>query len=412
MEDLVWPDMSPNAELHSLIVHTEYRARDVDLPTRQERLETLDDLTLLLDTRIDLPKDFMTFEHFLRIVPTLNMKASPGIPLCYYYTTVGDYLRWDPTECTHDDQRLRELYEDVIDRVTHFSPADPIRVFIKPEFHKQSKAREGRWRLISSVALVDQVIDHMLHDQLNAEIMKKRHFHGVMPGWSFQTGGWREIPPHWAGKDRSAWDWTVPGWLLKDVLSLREGMVLEGPHRERWVKIARYRFSQLYVEPVFQLTNGLRFRQKVPGLQKSGCVNTIMDNSIMQLVLHILVSRRLGRSAGPMFAMGDDTFQPVEDLDDAYVAELAKFSILKETVIGEFCGMHYHYDSVEPAYWAKHLATLRVMDEEVLKQAAASYQCNYFHSRRFNRIREIFASHSTSLLLPLSFIRNIVDGFE
>jgi hypothetical protein len=47
------------------------------------------------------------------------------------------------------------------------SLADPVRIFVKNEPHTLAKLEAKKYRLISSVSLVDQVVERLLHSEIN-----------------------------------------------------------------------------------------------------------------------------------------------------------------------------------------------------------------------------------------------------
>jgi len=62
---------------------------------------------------------------------------------------------------------FRKLQDAEYNTLVNAGYCDLIRMFVKNEPHSEAKARDGRWRLIASVSIVDQLIQRILHGALN-----------------------------------------------------------------------------------------------------------------------------------------------------------------------------------------------------------------------------------------------------
>jgi hypothetical protein len=155
--------------------------------------------------------------------------SKPGIPYHSDYTDNGVFV----------DQGLETLTKLVLDRLKllcHMPAgltatqivaggyADPVRVFVKNEPHSQKKVKQGRWRLIFAVSLVDQVIERiMCSAQNNAEIDGWKRCPSA-PGLSLQSDeNLKDLHDHvvrlaggkpLAEADVTGWDWSVKEWEL------------------------------------------------------------------------------------------------------------------------------------------------------------------------------------------------------
>lgn len=329
-----------------------------------------------LRTSISLPPmDVLSFDNFLRALGRVDLRASPGIPLCYSHPTNGSFLT--DGEGNFIRQRVEMLWMMVC-QVAEDSP-NPIRIFIKLEPHKRAKLLERRYRLISSVALPDQVLDHMIFDAQNDSEVENVHTLPVLVGWAPSNGGWKLIFNHGVGLDRRAWDWTVPSWLIN--LDKRLRISLAVVHSPQWAELVAMRYRHLFDEPVFQLSDGLRFKQAVGGIMKSGSVLTISSNSHMQLLLHAVCSYEVGEDPNQDFlACGDDTIQAVAS--QQYVSALRKYADVKDPTPAEFCSMDYSkVGAIEPTNLGKHLFRLSRIADEDLSVALQSYQYTYARSK-------------------------------
>lgn len=252
-----------------------------------------------------IPDDFLTKEHYKRVVSGLDWTSSPGYPWLLQHTTNAALFQVKngvPSELAID-----AVWQVVEDRLKN-GGVDPIRLFVKPEPHKQKKLDNRAYRLISSVSVIDQIIDGMLFGEMNEALISNFLEVPGKVGWSPYVGGWKVMPIFGnVSLDKSAWDWSVNSWIVQEVLELR--MELCKNLNSRWVELAQWRYKELFEKPLFVTSGGLLLRQKQPGVVKSGCFNTIADNSIAQDILHVRVCVEMGIPVGDLMSMGDDTTQ-------------------------------------------------------------------------------------------------------
>lgn len=329
--------------------------------------------------RWELPMDFLEKSHYLRVVNTLHWQSSPGYPYCLDVPTNGDLFRvvdGKPSPVATD--RVWVL----VQRRLLEKEADPIRLFIKPEPHKLKKLNVGAYRLISSVSVIDQIIDHMLFDEMNHRMIQNYMMIPPKVGWTPYKGGWKVVPMNWLSLDKSAWDWSMEAWICELILRVREESSLSKDHPkwEDWKRLAKWRYSLLYGCPEFVTSLGMYLKQKLPGVQKSGCVNTISDNSMAQDILHIRACLESSQRVTEQWTMGDDTYlEPVSNLDD-YVEKLGQYCHLKPAArSGEFAGFRFVADRVEPMYKGKHAFNLLHFDS-ANREMLDSYQLMYHRS--------------------------------
>lgn len=354
-----------------------------------------------------IPPDFLTRAHFDRVVAGLDWTSSPGYP----------YMRRSPTNGAlfgvvngvPDPAKSSEIWEMVRIQIREGS-SDPIRLFIKAEPHKVKKIEDGRFRLISSVSVVDQIIDHMIFGSMNDMLIKNWSEVPSKIGWSVLYGGWRAMPhwDKWVAADKSSWDWTVNAWLVDMVLEVR--CRLCDNLTQQWVDLALWRYKQLFLSPTMITSGGWLLQQVRPGVMKSGCVNTISDNSIMQDILHVRVCQELNIPVGRLFAMGDDTLQEQPDEPQAYFDLLAQYAKMKDCgKINEFAGFRFMGKRIEPLYKGKHAYTLLHVDPKVLPELAASYQLLY-HRSVYRNLFEDFFSELGLKVLSREYRDAIFDG--
>ncbi|APG75811.1 hypothetical protein 2 [Hubei sobemo-like virus 19] len=313
-----------------------------------------------------------------------------------------------------DPQKIDRMWEIVRQKLGGSGP-DPIKIFVKPEPHSLKKISLKRYRLISSVSLADQLIDHMLFGEMNDKLIAGWPYLPSKVGWSFIGGGWKAMPKggSWLAIDKSSWDWTVRPWLFDLVLEARLGLCrTRGEVRDRWSKLAVMRYQQLFGNPIFITSGGFLLKQKRPGVQKSGCVNTISDNSMMQSLLHIRVCLETNQPIGVLFSMGDDTLQQAPPLLDEYLATLSKYCIVKQAGDEvEFAGFRFDGMLVEPVYHGKHAYNLLHADPNVLTDLSKAYPLLYHRSSNREWFRNLFLDWHGEVP-SLDYLDCIYDGFE
>lgn len=318
------------------------------------------------------------------------MTSSPGYPYMLQYNT--NALFFGAEEGQFDEGRLEAIYQIVCEQIRTRS-SDPIRLFIKPEPHKRSKVEKKAYRLISSVSVVDQIIDHMLFDEFNDNLQTYHLYQVPQIGWAPIKQGWMRMPTTGVAMDKSGWDWSVRPWLLDFVFELRRSMCVN--LSDEWLEVAAWRYEALFSNPLFITSGGHLLRQRQPGVMKSGCVNTIADNSIMQDILNKVVEIKTGLVVPWIMSMGDDTLQAHPGSVDVYVAELAKYCIVKEVQYAvEFAGFRFDLNYVEPLYTDKHCWNLLHVEEHLVEETAAAYALLYHRSRKGPVIKSLLRTIS------------------
>lgn len=375
-----WPSFGHNAEMKSLSYHVKLRdGLRQDGPVEANKRLILSHLERqYAAARWSVPEDFMSFEHFRRVVGGIDMTSSPGYPYLRRAPNNGAFFK--VKDGVVPEERLLEVYEFVKLRIRE-RDADPIRLFIKPEPHKQKKLDNHRYRLISSVSIMDQIIDAMLFAPFNNKVVEECVRVPCKGGWSPFCGGWKMVPRSGVmSLDKSGWDWSVQYWLFEMELQLR--VRLCDNMRADWIDLAAWRYKQLFLHPIFVTTGGALLRQKRPGVMKSGCFNTLVTNSIMQGIVHLRACLELDIRPGWQWTLGDDTLQEsIVDGRQEYLDSVSQYCHVKHCVEGaEFAGMRFHGLRVEPLYKGKHSFQLLHMNQKYATEMASSYRLLYHRS--------------------------------
>lgn len=240
---------------------------------------------------------------------------------------------------------------------------DPVRLFVKQEPHPMRKIVAKRFRLISSVSLIDQLIERLLFGFQNQAEIASWKTCPSKPGmglslaeqansiWSEVADNHKNIPACEA--DISGFDWSVQDWELKADIEMRIALGEFPPHV---AMAARNRFHCL-ANSVFQLSNGELIAQGQPGLMKSGSYCTSSSNSRIRCLMAKLIG------SGWCIAMGDDSVEGfVENAQEKYklLGHECKDYIPcksrgKELVEFNFCSHLMRQDNYYLTTWAKTL---------------------------------------------------------
>lgn len=337
-----------------------------------------------------VPDDFLQRSHFDRVVlGSIDWRSSPGFPYRLKYSDNRSFF--GVVDGVPNSMRMDEIWS-LVELRLQCRDNDPIYLFVKQEPHKLNKM--GRKRLISSVSIIDQIIDHMLDDPFNQAVVDKALFGAIKAGWTHLLGGWKVLPRGGLSIDKSAWDWTMRWWLCCMCYEIREGLCLtKGKLFESWREHAAWRYRSLFSEARFALPDGTIWRQASPGVMKSGSVKTIVDNSIAQLLLHERVLCDIDSDIEDdwVYAMGDDTYQQVPRNLKQYLDSLGQYCVVKEWGCNnEFAGNRFISGRrIEPLYKGKHAYKLLYADPKIQCDLPMSYSLLYHRSEDREAVRSI-----------------------
>lgn len=402
--DLAWPYFGHNAEMQSLLYHAPRRNgledRVVSYSIHSYMLKTFESVEWMI------PEDFLSQDHFERVLSQIDLTSSPGYPYCLTATSNGQLLK--VVDGVIPQHVKDDLYQDIMFKINN-RLNDPIRLFIKPEPISKLKFDKNAFRLISSVSLHDQIIDALLFTDFNTRVIANHARLPTKVGWSQFFGGYSMVHGDLA-IDKSSWDWTVKPWLAEYVLKLRTDLCLN--MNQQWLSLAQWRYKCLYGCSEFVTSGGLLFKQKQPGVMKSGSFNTIIDNSIMQVLLHACVCEDMRIPISYIISMGDDTLQSsIGDLEQ-YIALLSRYCIVKQAErTPDFAGFTFRPPYVEPLYISKHMYKLKHLNPKIEADVVGAYCLLYHRSKYRNFIRGIL-SNLGHKLPSLEFLDNIYDYEE
>jgi hypothetical protein len=241
---------------------------------------------------------------------------------------------------------------------------DPVRLFVKQEPHPSRKIREGRFRLISSVSLIDQLVERMLFGYQNRLEISRWKSCPSKPGMGlsqahqaeavWEYAAYRATKSPAAEADISGFDWSVQHWELMEDCEMR---IVLGDFGPLAAKAARNRFTCL-ANSVFQLSDGTLIAQGLPGLMKSGSYCTSSSNSRIRCLMAKLIGSEW------CMAMGDDSVEGfVPEAQEKYRAlghECKEYLPCETTSSGElkkfnFCSHELSRDKCFLTTWEKTL---------------------------------------------------------
>ncbi|DAZ87620.2 TPA_asm: P1-P2 fusion protein [Piper methysticum polerovirus] len=342
-----WPQFGEEAELKSLALQAtrwQQRASTACVPSEGERLSVIDRTVraysnVQTETPVCLRGREISWQDFLQdftvAVKSLELDAGIGVP--YIMHGRPTHRGW-----VEDPVLLPILARLTFDRLQKMSKADfehmsaeelvreglcdPVRLFVKGEPHKTSKLDEGRYRLIMSISLVDQLVARVLFQQQNKLEIALWRAIPSKPGFGLSTDGQvheflaslarqvgvseRELLAHWREyvlpTDCSGFDWSVSSWMMADEMEVRNRLTMQNTPLCRRLRAA---WLKCIENSVLCTSGGLLLSQKIPGVQKSGSYNTSSTNSRVR----VMAAYHCG--APWVMAMGDDALEsPITNL--------------------------------------------------------------------------------------------------
>ncbi|UKD40709.1 P1-P2 [Tobacco polerovirus 1] len=362
-----WPKTGAQAELQSLNLQAARwleRAESSTIPSAEAREHVIQKTvrayqnctTQAPQCSLKSKLDWTGFQNDIKeAVRSLELDAGVGIPYIAYGLPTHRGWVEDPkllpiiAQLTFD--RLQKMSEANFESMTpeelvQEGLCDPIRLFVKGEPHKQSKLDEGRYRLIMSVSLIDQLVARVLFQSQNKKEIALWRSIPSKPGFGlstdFQTTEFLECLKQEAGApsmeelcnnykeylrptDCSGFDWSVAFWMLEDDMEVRNRLTYNNTELTKRLRAA---WLKCIGNSVLCLSDGTLLAQQVPGVQKSGSYNTSSSNSRIR----VMAAYHCG--ADWAMAMGDDALESPHSNLEEYKNLGFKVEVSREL---EFC---------------------------------------------------------------------------
>lgn len=301
-----------------------------------------------------------------------NPDASSGYPWMIQYPSKQDFVDKDPERLIDlVISRLSVRQSTSLNEIEKLGPVgvikkglcDPIRVFVKNEFHSIEKFEEGRMRLISNVSIVDEIIERLLYTNQNTD--HQRHClsgQGTAVGWDISTdhgvkAAYESVAKHLdmaADSDVSGWDMSVKEWGFTAEAEIRKRLCTASRHSS-WAHQSDVHFG-LTSRSVYVVTDGTMYCSTINGLQNSGKYLTSYSNSVQRNLLAFLMG------CDWSISMGDDNVSTyVEDAVGKayeYGFRLKNYKRVDRSKGFEFCSHMFLKDRAVPINPDKGFANL------------------------------------------------------
>lgn len=220
-------------------------------------------------------------------------------------------------------EHSHRLFDMTPEELVREGICDPVKVFIKKEPHSLQKVVQGRFRIIASVSLVDQLITRLLCMRQNKAEINCWESCPSAPGMGLNDDSlaviWR-IAEELSKKgtvcetDVSGWDWSVQQWELDLDASIR--CELMGLDDSSVMSFFLRAHAYVVGHSVYALPDGELLAQTLPGGQLSGDYNTSSTNSRCRVIATLASRWASGiveeSESWPLMgikAMGDDSFE-------------------------------------------------------------------------------------------------------
>nr|UQB76120.1 RNA-dependent RNA polymerase [Flumine sobemo-like virus 8] len=300
-------------------------------------------------------------------IQTLNCDAGPGAPWNVNSKSKGDVIKKYYDELVDStfemllkihNVEMSEIWNTTAEEKVELGYASPISLFVKNEAHSRQKLETGRYRLIASLGMEQEIILRMLLYAANSEdIYTQQNGNGIpfQPGMGTHDAGLlaltarirdtagiaKQCDQNLVGSDVSAFDMNVV-WEMVVAKVYLESQRLECDAEARELyKIFSLKVHMCLFNSVFITSKGRMFAQVDYRMQKSGSPDTAAGNSKIRAIVAVAC----GSDPRVVTTMGDDCIEGVaigttpEELFERY----RPYFDLKEIVIHdepndiEFC---------------------------------------------------------------------------
>ncbi len=422
-----YPDMSPVTERKSLEAHLrlfDKRVRSAShLPNEEEMKRCSAVVAQMMSAASFLPDaDYRSESGILDVIHStiIDPKKSSGYPYC----AMGQ-----PT-----NKQVLEAYGEKGFAQHVLNEWDNLdveaKVFLKGEPTKKAKLEKGMPRVITGFPLHVTVKHAAIFKQLALALSTAKQWKRTPVKYGFspaKTGHIEHLASVLTGKvwesDKSNWDYNFMLWIAHCCRDATKMLALKPPswseeQYQQYLTDIDGAFTQVFERTVYRTSDGHVYKPAHAGIMKSGWFMTIAQNSIAQLVVHVMTCMRLGMTDEEILSLeivagGDDVNQePVPAGVEAYVAEAAKLGVPMEIHQRESL-YHSEYFSNDlrlgkegpefyPKRWTKHIEHLKVIKRDCLGGALISHMYNYRHdAQKFDLLNKIY--HALNEKFPNDF---------
>lgn len=421
MVDFGPPRRGGDAERTSLFLQSKSIKADAIIPSDAE-ISVAEDALLELYPRTKIPPYFrgdehsVTYAHIDSAIDEINKASSPGLPFAEDFKTKGDALMPENRQAIYDEVMSRlDLLQcnDVLPtsprELVEQGFTDPVRLFVKNEPHKKSKISEGRFRLIASVSVIDEIVERLICTNQNKREIQLWKTIPSKPGMGMSLADQthavvQSIPSDdGAEADISGWDWSIPWWCFQAEARIRARLAGAAPD-SLFARMLRNRFWCL-TRSVFATSDGKMYEQLVPGVMKSGSYLTSSSNSRIR----ILLTRLVGSSWA--IAMGDDSVEEfVEGAARKYAAMGFKVKMYAKCTRSNFNFCSHHFVNGIAKYANVGKASYNLYMHAPSEEQAMAYLETIRYSDEFERLFGVLAQVWS--VLGNNFYENAIKQIE
>lgn len=315
------PARGANAEYHSLCLQAS-RTKSVPRISEEKVLAAIKEVVQYYPrTKVSL-EDCLSYNSIVSALNAVNMSASPGYPYGKLYATNKDLFEnpWaiqKVIECVKwrvrllsqlDLKQAQALLTDDLGWAIKHGLCDPMRVFVKDEPHKATKARDGRWRLIWSLSITDQIVERVLYQVQDSREIRDWPEIPSKSGMGLDDAGVDKLLQYAEdmklnmSTDVEAWDFNAPDQIIRADAEAR--IMLNDAQDPFWENAVRAQYL-LHSHRIVMLSDGRCFRRQILGGQASGRKVTSSSNGRCRCIVEAIIAQELGYK--PCFmTQGDD----------------------------------------------------------------------------------------------------------
>jgi hypothetical protein len=392
---------------------------------------------LFQKARFKIAEDFLSDDHISRVIQKLAKESADKSPGAVFERKCGgkNEIVFKTYGCDAIKLMVKERLTQYLETEDSRYIAAPLKLFIKNEPHSWKKQQQQRWRLIWCVDLIDQIIDRLLWQEMIDATINNHTGTPSKVGMSFQYGGIDKMVKQysnnsrkWRSFDVSGHDMSAAAFVIEDITKLNQQLCISvaNPHLSKWVLLGEKRLqSVLY--GTFSFSDGLTLRKIKPGLQISGHLCTIDNNSKYLVYLRVLcdIMNDQPTQENCIVTMGDDNVQDFEGskYDAEYLVDFCKTFGTILTIESDygtfdqqnFCSMDF---IKREGMWVgktrnirKNLCALAHQKPEVMGQTLLSDCLNLVWDPIFPKIHAKLAEYP-DLFKSEKQLKNIWFGYE
>lgn len=307
----------------------------------------------------DLSSDYIYIVDKIRKIAASGLAGStgipgdsgPGFPYNSVYTETAEVLAHYFEEiCAIATSRVLKLLTTSVEDMSPLELlkedyCDVVSFFIKNEPHPLRKTIVGRYRLISHVPVVDQIVQRFFLGDLNKQEIMQWKTIPSQPGISFKDDDLSYVRDKIYSfsdpceADISGWDWSLRYDMLMLESDIRYALTrdLLGNALPAEFKQAFRNLFHIASNSVFRFSDGKLVTCPNIGIMKSGAYYTSSTNSH----LRVLAATHVGSTR--TIAMGDDSVEEyVENAVEKYKALGMDCKMYNRVGnIAEFCSREY-----------------------------------------------------------------------